>query len=213
MSFNCPHIRALSAIRFTRVVLILLIFGILSTPVSADKPGPSATRKTPISETEPQLIIDMKHRKIAVKLAGVTLREYAFAVMGDSSTAEKTIGDRSDMPTDRQLIQSVHLISAAERISKSEVKAIAEETSLGTDEIQRYIPKRMILTTTSGQRIYIETDVRNAKTFMWEQIKDVFRRIWYVFADGDSLRIFLNAEDSVSLYGIARNGPMVTVRY
>jgi hypothetical protein len=196
----------------TRIVslLIILTTGLAAAP-STDRPPTTTTGRT-ASVTVPYLVVDMSHGKIVVELAGVALREYALTIVSDSGEAAELFNDLAARQSDIQIVQDVHLISAAETISEAELRIIAEETGLGADKIQRYIPGEMVLVTGDGLRMYVETDCPNPRTFVPERIKDIFRRIWCGLTGGDSLRLRLSAEDAMSLYGIARSSPRVTTQ-
>ena len=212
MSFSIPRNKTISGAAFAAIVLhlVFLAASVAAAP-SAESPRPKAAKLAPAPTTTPQLVIDLQRQVIHVRLAGVALREYAFTVP-DGGMNGGFIENESPPPSEVPIVESVHLIAAAETIPQVELQIIAEETGLGADQIQRYLPGKMLLITNKGLRIYIQTDCPTAKTFRWQWIKDAFRRVWGALTWQDSLHLGMSAEDAMSLYGVAKNRPQITVR-
>ncbi|MDH4155824.1 MAG: hypothetical protein OEW00_00920 [candidate division Zixibacteria bacterium] len=154
----------------------------------------------------------MQRQVIDVRLTDIVLREYAFTILDDGGMTGGFTENLSSPPSEMPIVESVYLISGAETIPEAELRIIAEETGLGADHIQRFLPGKMVLVTSEGMRIYIETECPTAKTFRWQWIKDVFGRVWCALTGGNSLHLSLSAEDAMSLYGVARSRPPVTVK-
>lgn len=189
----------------TFVALMVLVAGMVYA-ASADDLKSKRTGRTSVIETAPYLVINMSQRVITVKLASVVLREYAFVIADDSAGAASVVGNTD---SNRRTVKSVHLLTAAKTISEAELQIISEETGLGADMVQRFTPASMVLVISDGSRIYVEADCPDAESFLWERVKEVFRRIWYGLIGGDSIGIQLSPEDAMSLYGIALGSPAV----
>jgi hypothetical protein len=194
------------------ILAVLVVLAAARISLSAEKTAVPAGQSTPAPTTSPHLVIDLQHRKILLKLADVILREYAITTV--NGLQGDTIPDNPGLqPTaDGQTVRSVHLISAAEAIPQLELNVIAEETALGPDRLQRYIPREMVLVTSGNLRIHIETECANARTFFWQRVLDDLRWAWYGLLGRDSVRLGMSADDAMSLYGVVRCGSGITLK-
>jgi len=192
---------------------VVAIFALGIAPSSAAEDGPSYTLRQSIPAAEKlRLVLDMSRSEISLRLGEVELRGHAFTVTSDSEAAAEFLREWPQDHSDEQIVESVHLLSAAMTISESELNVIGEETALDADDIQRFLPGRMVLITDKGSRIYIDTDCPGAEAITLERMKELFRRIWYGLTAGEPLHISMAADDAMSLYGAARTRPTVTIR-
>lgn len=179
---------------------------------SANQSGGGGEEQVLAGQQAPYLIVDVEKGRIAVMLASVVLREYEFAILSDSESTGEFVRDWTGRRSRFQIVERVHLLSAANGIPERELEIIAEETRAGVAEIQRHIPHRLVLVTSEGSRIYVETDCTGAKTILGERLKELYRRVWHALFGGGSWRIHLSADDALSLYGVCRSNPRITVR-
>jgi hypothetical protein len=105
----------------------------------------------------------------------------------------------------------VYLLAAAETIPDLELSVIMEETGLPREKVQRYTPRDLVLTTEQGVRISIHTDCANARSYLFEKVKDLARRTWSALLGRESIEITMSANDALSLWGVARTGMDLTI--
>ncbi|MFH2035201.1 MAG: hypothetical protein ABIJ45_02260, partial [Candidatus Zixiibacteriota bacterium] len=81
------------------------------------------------------------------------------------------------------------------------------------DKLQRYIHREFILVTNVRLRIIIESDFSKYKKLICKRIK---YNVWHTLNSllgHNPLRLVLSADDAMSLLGIARNWPKITVKF
>ena len=195
-------------------LLLLISFIFNNSLVSESWAGNSTlsdNSNSPKINNTPSLVLNLKHNNISVQLGNIILREYTITVLSDSDSVHDAVAKYNSNQTAVLTIKGVHLISAAEKLSKVEMDIISEETYTTSEKIQRYIPAKMVLEISDGLYIYIEAECPNAQTIRQEQVKDFFRRIWNKLSGNSSIYIRLSSDDAMSLYGISKSEPIILI--
>ena len=164
------------------------------------------------ADSRAYLELDLAKRTINVRIQKVLLREIPFELVSDSETvaafAQSWLSDGS---AERSVV-GAHLLRAADVLSETEMKLIAEEMMVDVSRVQRFRPARMVLLTNDGFVLRAESDSPDARAYRWRQFKDWLRRFWGLLAGWETLDIRLSTEDAMALYGVAETHPAMVLK-
>lgn len=158
------------------------------------------------------LVVDFSERLMTLKQSGTVLREYAFAMDEDSAVTTRLADDLNERDTTGATIEIVSLLSGAATVPEAELEIICEETHLGEEQIQRYLPTRFVIVINDGPCLHFETEIVPNKKFHLQIINDYYRRVMIFLSGRKTLHIRLAPDDAMSLYGAARDYPKVVFR-
>jgi hypothetical protein len=184
------------------------------TPTTKTETAPSdyvaafrETERQLATHSTPYLVLDFQRSRITIKLLGAVVKECSFQISSDTQTAREF---REAWTHDNQAarrVDRVHLFEAAETVGDQELTVVSEVMKTGRDQIQRYVPQRMLIVLSDGMRIAVHTDVAGERLSFW---RNAWENIWCFLSSllgKKSLSINLAAPDAMALYGVCLNNP------
>ncbi len=166
----------------------------------------------PVANVQPYLMLDLKRMEMSVRIDGVLLRECAAATIDDSAALKEFTDDWLDNGAEVQTVVRVRLLSGSKTLTNVELEAIAEVTGLGESETQRYIPTEMVIETSSGLRIEIQTDLDGEAISALGGFDETLRRILSAVGGKESLHLKMSGPDAMSIFGVARTMPAIVLK-
>lgn len=194
--------------KFLRLLFALAV--VVAMPVSA-RSDSSVDKIEQLlkKENKVYLVVDFSERMMTLKQSGTVLREYAFEMTEDSAEADRLVRESAERDSAGTAIEHVSLLTATATVPQVELEIIQEETHLGEEQIQKYLPGKFVIVLNDGSCLRLETNIVPDKKFHLQIINDYFRRTMMLFSGKETFHFRMSPEDAMSLYGAARNYPKV----
>jgi hypothetical protein len=159
------------------------------------------------ADSSPYLVLDFQKSRITIKLWGAVVKQFSFQISSDTQTVREFREAWIHSKTPPRRVDRVHLFEAAESVGDIELSVVSEVTKARRDQIQRYVPQRMLIVLSDGMRITAHTDVAGERLSFW---RNAWENVWCFLSSllgKKSLTINLAAPDAMALYGVCLNHP------
>lgn len=115
-----------------------------------------------LSESEPYLVLDFRHNKIALKLKAATVWDYPFNF---EKTDSQDIGEflnafRNDKSSPVKPVKSKHLFESVGQTPDSVLKIVGEAVNVKPELLQRDIPEQFQIAWSNDLKLVVKTEVR-----------------------------------------------------
>ena len=159
------------------------------------------------ADSSPYLLLDLQKSRITIKLWGAVLKQCSLQISSDTQTVREFREAWTHDKTPVRRVDRVHLFEAAESVGDQELSVVSEVMKAPEDQIQRYVPQRMLIVLSDGMRITVHTDIAGEALSSWRNTWEKIRCFLSSLLGKESLSINLAAHDAMALYGVCLNNP------
>jgi len=156
----------------------------------------------------PYLVITPAKRLLQIKLAGTVVRDFHFQFAGDTA-AGSFAADWIESGRPARQVGKVHLFEVSKKLNDTVVAVVSRVTKVPEDQIQRYVPQRMLVVLRGGFRIDINSEVEGRPLSSFGNLTQSLRDQFGGLFGAERLEIQVTGDEAMALYGVCQPGTPV----